>query len=87
MGEAAKVLELLDLEAYLALEEKSPVRHELLEGVGRGGVQVPHPKLPQALAQGDLGGELGQGDPDGLGDEGHGAACAGVGLEDVDLLP
>ncbi len=33
MGEAAKVLELLDLEAYLALEEKSPVRHELLEGV------------------------------------------------------
>ncbi|GAB5602061.1 Uma2 family endonuclease [Thermus sp. FJN-A] len=33
MGEAARPLELLDAEAYLALEEKSPVRHELLEGV------------------------------------------------------
>jgi Uma2 family endonuclease len=33
MGEAAKTLELLDAEAYLALEERSPVRHELLEGV------------------------------------------------------
>ncbi len=33
MGEAAKALELLDAEAYLAMEERSPVRHELLEGV------------------------------------------------------
>ena len=33
MGEAARPLELLDAETYLALEEKSPVRHELLEGV------------------------------------------------------
>lgn len=33
MGEAARPLELLDAEAYLAMEEQSPVRHELVEGV------------------------------------------------------
>lgn len=33
MGEAARPLKLLEAEAYLAMEERSPVRHELVEGV------------------------------------------------------
>lgn len=63
MGEAARPLELLDAEAYLAMEERSPVRHELLEGVpyAMAGGSLTHNRIvgnlyallrPQALAQG-----------------------------------
>ena len=63
MGEAARPLELLDAEAYLAMEEGSPVRHELLEGVpyAMAGGSLTHNRIvgnlyaalrPQALAQG-----------------------------------
>src|SRR5712691_11025628 len=43
-------------------------------------------ELPQRSPQHDLGGELGQGHADGLGDERHGARGARVHLEDVDRL-
>lgn len=33
MGEAAKVLARLSFEEYLALEEKAPLKHELVDGV------------------------------------------------------
>ncbi|MFZ5992313.1 MAG: hypothetical protein ACOYW9_11140 [Deinococcota bacterium] len=33
MGEAAKVLARLSFEEYLALEEKAPFKHELVDGV------------------------------------------------------
>ena len=43
-------------------------------------------QLGQAMAQHDLGGELGQGHAGGLADKGHGAGGPGVDLEDVDLV-
>jgi len=63
MGEAARPLELLDAEAYLALEERSPVRHELFEGVpyAMAGASLAHNRIvgnlyallrPSALAKG-----------------------------------
>jgi Uma2 family endonuclease len=56
-------LELLDAEAYLALEERSPVRHELLEGLpyAMAGASLAHNRIvgnlyallrPEALAKG-----------------------------------
>ncbi|WP_041436195.1 Uma2 family endonuclease [Thermus oshimai] len=63
MGEAAKLLKPMEAEAYLALEAKSPVRHELLEGVpyAMAGASLAHNRIvgnlyallrPTALAKG-----------------------------------